>query len=306
MLNQKTYEILDHIKNDINNKYGFHDGIPKINYGPCGVFAKVFFDEWNNRFKEKCHICFILTTDRNECDHIVIRLPSGELYDGGIGVHTDNEYKDTFIIEDMINYDETLLDKWSYGLDRTYPRFCPDFEREFIENVVHSNLERLRSNDNKPPMVIRELVASDIEACVQLFYDTIHAVNAKDYTAEQLDAWAPSTTIATDPRCQTILNNIAYVVEINKMFVGFGDMTKQGYLDRLYVHHNYQRQGVASAIVNKLIEDAYKLGLAEITTHSSITAKPFFESFGFIACQQQEVDLSGVKLVNFIMKKTLK
>jgi len=164
----------------------------------------------------------------------------------------------------------------------------------------------MTENAEKPIVDIRTLVESDLSSCVKLFFDTVHTVNAKDYTNEQLNVWAPATTNATDPGCQTILNHIAYVAEINKMFVGFGDMTKQGYLDRLYVHHNYQRQGVASAIVNKLIEDAYKLDLAEITTHSSITAKPFFESFGFIACQQQEVDLSGVKLVNFIMKKTLK
>lgn len=177
-----------------------------------------------------------------------------------------------------------------------------EYKRKF---VVHSNLEKLISND-KTPIVIRELVASDIESCVRLFYGTVHSVNAKDYTAEQLEAWAPPTTIATDPRCQTIMNNIAYVAEINKTFVGFGDMTKQGYLDRLFVHHNYQRQGIASTIVKKLIEEAYKHDLEEITTHSSVTAKPFFESFGFIVCQQQEVDLSGVKLVNFIMKKSLK
>ena len=35
MLNPKTYEILEKIKEEINQKYGFHDGIPIINYGPC-------------------------------------------------------------------------------------------------------------------------------------------------------------------------------------------------------------------------------------------------------------------------------
>lgn len=34
----------------------------------------------------------------------------------------------------------------------------------------------------------------------------------------------------------------------NGEIVGFGDMDETGYLDRLYVHKDYQGQGIASAI----------------------------------------------------------
>ena len=167
----------------------------------------------------------------------------------------------------------------------------------------------IKSSSDQPDkrkIVIRKLVESDLESCVKLFFETVHSVNGKDYTDEQLDAWAPDTVGATDPRVRTILSHIAYVAEIDKTFVGFGDMTEDGYLDRLFVHHDYQRMGIASAIVEKLEEQALKLGINEITTHSSITAKPFFQSFGYIVCKQQEVDVDGIKLINFIMKKTLK
>lgn len=155
-------------------------------------------------------------------------------------------------------------------------------------------------------IIIRKLVETDLGSCVKLFYETVHSVNAKDYTSEQLDVWAPGTVEANDPRVQTILSHIAYVAEIDTVFVGFGDMTEDGYLDRLYVHKDYQRLGIASAIVEKLEEQAVKLGVNEITTHASITAKPFFESFGYVVFKQQEVDVSGIKLTNFIMKKNLK
>jgi hypothetical protein len=134
---------LEKIEKEINEEYGFHDGIPRINYGPCGVFAKIFFEKWNELFDKKTHICFILTPTKDECDHVVVRLPSGELYDGGIGIHTDNEYLNKFLIEEMIDYDEQLLEKWSYGLDRAYPRFCPNFNRGKVEEIIHSNLEKL-------------------------------------------------------------------------------------------------------------------------------------------------------------------
>ena len=42
-------------------------------------------------------------------------------------------------------------------------------------------------------MMIREYKPSDCSFMSKLFYDTVHTVNAKDYTKEQLDAWATGT-----------------------------------------------------------------------------------------------------------------
>lgn len=140
-MNQKIRQVLENIKNEINQEYGFQGNIPSINYGPCGVFAKIFYDEWNKTFPgDECHICFIMTLNRDECDHVVIKLPSGDFFDGGIGVHTDKEYKDKFIIDEMLKYDEELLEKWSYGLNRTYPRFCPNLNQHFVEKIIRKHL----------------------------------------------------------------------------------------------------------------------------------------------------------------------
>lgn len=39
-------------------------------------------------------------------------------------------------------------------------------------------------------MQLREYQPSDCAQMAELFYQTVHSVNAKDYTKEQLDAWA--------------------------------------------------------------------------------------------------------------------
>ena len=39
-------------------------------------------------------------------------------------------------------------------------------------------------------MLIREYQSSDCKELAELFYDTVHRVNARDYTKEQLDVWA--------------------------------------------------------------------------------------------------------------------
>lgn len=58
--------ILDDLKNDINQLLGFHDDTPRINYGPCSVFAQLFLLAWNDHFKEKVHICFVMTLNRDD------------------------------------------------------------------------------------------------------------------------------------------------------------------------------------------------------------------------------------------------
>ncbi len=39
-------------------------------------------------------------------------------------------------------------------------------------------------------MNIREYKASDCKSLSELFYNTVHSINSRDYTEEQLSVWA--------------------------------------------------------------------------------------------------------------------
>ena len=86
----------------------------------------------------------------------------------------------------------------------------------------------------------------------------------------------------------------------NDEIVGFGDIDASGYLDRLFVHKDYQRMGVASAICNEL-EDTVKG--RTVTTHASITEKPFFQQQGYRVVKEQKVIRQGIALKNYVMEK---
>ncbi|MCM0623785.1 GNAT family N-acetyltransferase [Lysinibacillus sp. OL1_EC] len=147
----------------------------------------------------------------------------------------------------------------------------------------------------------------DLEEILQLFYETVHSVNAKDYSQAQLEAWAPlaiqPVKVATWQK--TLRHNKTYVARKHHQIVGFGDMTMEGYLDRLYVHKDFQGQGIASAIVDLLEADAKKLGLTHIYTDASLTARPFFERKGYQIMQTQTVERQGISLTNVSMVKLL-
>jgi len=147
-------------------------------------------------------------------------------------------------------------------------------------------------------MEIRVYQSSDGKALAELFYHTVHTVNARDYTKEQLDAWATGT-VDLEKWNQSFEEHDSLVAVDNEMIVGFGDMDKTGYLDRLFVHSDYQRKGIATAICDRL-EQAIQ---GKIVTHSSITARPFFEKRGYKVVHEQQVERQGIFLTNFIMEK---
>lgn len=147
-------------------------------------------------------------------------------------------------------------------------------------------------------MVIREYRPSDCEEIAELFYQTVHRVNAQDYTKEQLDAWATGQ-VDLENWNRSLLAHYSLVAVESERIVGFGDMDQTGYLDRLYVHADYQGKGIATAICDKL-EQAVP---GTITTQASITARPFFEKRGYQVVKTQQVERHGVLLTNFPMVK---
>lgn len=148
-------------------------------------------------------------------------------------------------------------------------------------------------------MWIREYKPADCAQLAELFYQTVHSVNAKDYTEEQLNVWATGN-VDLDEWNRSFLKHKTIVAIADGKIVGFGDIDKTGYLDRLYVHKDYQRQGVASAICNEL--EAFAKGKI-LTTHASITAKPFFQRRGYRVIKAQEIIRNGVALTNYVMEK---
>lgn len=147
-------------------------------------------------------------------------------------------------------------------------------------------------------MFIREYQLADCKEITELFYHTVHTVNAKDYTEEQLDVWATGQ-VDLEKWDQSLQEHYSVVAIEDGVIVGFGDIDKTGYLDRLYVHADYQRNGIATAICNQLEQ----VVLGSITTHASITAKPFFEKRGYQVVKEQQVERQGILLVNYVMKK---
>ncbi len=154
-------------------------------------------------------------------------------------------------------------------------------------------------------ITMRRFRPSETEELMQLFRDAVHTINIKHYSPEQISAWAPEE-INQDKWRQSLQKNITFIAEKDSKIVGFADMTHEGYLDRLYIHKDYQGRFIAFRLMKHIEQAACDLGLSKITTHCSITAKIPAERMGFRVIKEQTVIRNGIEFTNYVMEKILK
>lgn len=151
---------------------------------------------------------------------------------------------------------------------------------------------------------IRGFKPSDTQEIIALFRDAVRAINIQHYSPEQVAVWAPDE-IDREKWHKSLANNITYIAEIGTKIVGFIDMSREGYLDRLYIHKDYTGGSIALRLFKKIEQEARALGLTKMTTDCSITAKKPAERMGFVVIKEQTVIRSGVALINYAMEKKL-
>ena len=93
------------------------------------------------------------------------------------------------------------------------------------------------------------------------------------------------------------------VALIDNKIVGFAELENNGHIDCFYCHHEHQGCGIGSALMREIEDRARKNKINKIFAEVSITAKPFFESKGFIVKKEQSVTIRGIALTNFVMEK---
>lgn len=151
---------------------------------------------------------------------------------------------------------------------------------------------------------IRPYNPADTAAMIALKRDTIGRVNSRDYSAEQVAAWAPDDR-AVSGWSQRAADRFVVVAEDDERIVGFGDIGPDGHIDQFYVHADHQRRGVGRAILTALVSEARRSGIRRLFSDVSITARPFFEAHGFQVDAEQTVVARGVSFVNFRMSSQL-
>lgn len=154
-------------------------------------------------------------------------------------------------------------------------------------------------------MLLRAYDESDAAATLDVFLRAVRITASKDYAPEQIAAWAAPQDRSTDGWHAKRLRVDTVVAVEDGTVIGFSDTDEHGYIDMMFVDPALTRRGVATALLQHVTETARAHGALELTTHASLTARPFFERHGFEVVEERRPVLRGVSLTNFAMRRAL-
>ena len=149
--------------------------------------------------------------------------------------------------------------------------------------------------------MIRLATPADLPALTALFAHTVRTVNIRDYNAAQVEAWAAGSENLAKWR-ERLTTQYFLVAEQDGQLTGMASLTSEGCLDILFVHADFQRQGIATRLIRQLLHHAVTCRLKRVYTEASITARPVFEAVGFRVVRRQEVAMRGQRFVNYVME----
>ena len=154
----------------------------------------------------------------------------------------------------------------------------------------------------KPALETRPYRDGDAEELWRLFHTTIRTVNLGDYTEAQVAVWAPDEI--DDERWRARVEGMAPIiaVEADGSIAGYASLLDDGCVDHFFVRHDRQRRGVGAMLMHAILESAAHRDIARLYSEVSITARPFFEHFGFVVREEQHVQVGNESLMNFRME----
>lgn len=187
--------------------------------------------------------------------------------------------------------------------------FTYNYTEPIYENGIRAKhmlvmIRELNYETTIQQITIRKGQPDDLMELQQIFVDTISSVCTADYDAQQIKVWTSS--IQNKERWNQIMTN-QYIKVAQKGYkiIGFASLDNGNYVDALYVHKDYQRQGIAKKLYIDIEEEAKRKGTTKLNSAVSITARPFFEKIGFKIIKKQTVVRQNVELTNFKMMKKL-
>ena len=153
-------------------------------------------------------------------------------------------------------------------------------------------------------LTLRIATKYDIDDICELFRNTVLEINKADYAASQLRVWSASADKKEMWEFRIVEQYFLLAIHKSQL-VGFASLATDGYLDFMYIHHQFQRNGIAACLYNAIELKAIEQKNEKIYSEVSITARPFFEKQGFFVITKQQKLYADVVFKNYKMEKRL-
>jgi GNAT superfamily N-acetyltransferase len=153
-------------------------------------------------------------------------------------------------------------------------------------------------------LIIRRWTEADTEALAEVFRRSVREIASRHYRPAQIEAWAaaPGDVPAWNERMHS---RVVFVAEHDRQPIGFIQYEPPDHIDMTYVHPEWQRRGIASALLAALEAEARKRNVGLLNVEASITSRPFFLARGYEVITPQIVTARGQDFLNYRMSKRL-
>ena len=155
-------------------------------------------------------------------------------------------------------------------------------------------------------MPIRPYTSIDAAAAGEIFRRAIAVIGARDYTLEQVAAWAGPEGTAERLHAWLSDGRLALVTaDAEGRVVAFGDLEADGHIDFLYAAPEAAGTGVVSGLYDALEDAARAAGMARLYSEASEAARRFFLKKGFTVLHRRDFAVRGVAIHNYAVEKRL-
>ena len=150
-----------------------------------------------------------------------------------------------------------------------------------------------------------EADVQDAAAVADIFIQAVRHIDDVLYTEAEKNAWIKGAD-SMDFWAERIMQTRPVLARCGSQAVGFIEYRpEEAYIDCLYVHPHYQRQGIAAALLAYVQHLAQQQKQAVLHTDASKAALSFFERHGFTVCHTNCIERNNIILVNYRMKRPL-
>jgi putative acetyltransferase len=150
-------------------------------------------------------------------------------------------------------------------------------------------------------LLLRPYTAEDAAPTLRVFERAIGETARSRYTEEQVRAWLGDPRDLEEWNADRLRVHTV-VAETDGVVAGFTDLNDDGYVDRLFVSPDFARQGIGSRLLRYITGLARERGIATLTSHVSLVARPVFEAAGFEVVHSESVHRGDATLQRFFMR----